>query len=146
MYNLIQPTIIKLGIFGSFLNYISIELYTNLEFWWCHDMPPPPSRGSQFTYCASCSFFFRALILSSISWTSPTNPYWALSRHSSTLGRYVRFSNLAIASFNGFSLSLMAFSRSRMFCSCLAISSSVCEVKKDNHYEYERKISGKNYM
>lgn len=51
---------------------------------------------------------------------------WAVSRHSSTLGRCERWYRRVCATFRGTSLSLMACFSSAMLCSWSAISRSVC--------------------
>ena len=79
------------------------------------------------TYWDCLSFSSSAALLASNCLTSSTRPYCTLSLHSSTFGRYVRFSSRVWASFSGFVLAAIASFKRRISSSRSAISSSVCQ-------------------
>ena len=84
-------------------------------------------------YCACLSLSVRAILVTSSCLTSSVRPYCGLSRHSSTFGRYVRFSRRVSASFIGFILARIASWRRRISSSTSAISSSVCEHRQNQN-------------
>ena len=72
-----------------------------------------------------------------------TYPYCGGSRHRSTLGLYWRVWSLVCATFIGFSLSLMAFFKSAINLSCIAMSWQTCRPQHHNNTVWHNQTGNK---